>query len=1007
MDKSTLLKALAGTLDADLEVRKSSEQQLRYFEEMPGFTAYLLDLITDSSISFGVQTSAAIFFKNRVAHYWTVPELKAATPRYIQTGEKETIKNRLVEVLSKVFRSPQLRAQLSAAISSILDVEKWDLLPDTMGALIRDTSNVDHVYTGLICLYEYTKNYRYAGLDNPPYTNIVLDEVAERMFPDLETLASGLLAEDLSTSDEMLYIIMKIFRYTTFSNFPPYLLDQAKLGTWCQFHLMLINKPLPESVLTADEDDKVLNPRIKAVKWCFGNMHRILLRHGGGVNTKSKKSEFAQQFLANFVPQILSLYWDIIEKWTNKQILLSQASLYHLISFFEQVLETPAYSLMQDNLEAVVKHVLLPMLSSTPQLIEMYKDEPDEYIRRFFDVSRENPTADTAAVNFLYRLSLTKFASCGSLLISIINEVFQRRAADRSNIEVAMQTEGALRVLATISYKLDKKNSPVHGQVDQLIHTVIYPELSTDIIAITPWLTARACDTLAMFVHKFSDQSVLQDVFHGVVTCFQQQDQFPIQLTAIDALRSLVEETYVAERIAQQAPQLMGTLLDLSKNFESDTLTSVMDVFVSKFAVNLEPYANELSYRLVDQFLRLAQELLEQASAGASDIDKEYQASGILNTLTSLVVSMNLSPDVSQALEVVVKDVIIFILDNSMATFLTEAMEMAESILFSTGKMTPAMWDIYKVVIGTFDTYALDYFDQFHPFLEGVATTGFAQEDVLVEDQRVQSFFKVCFQALQGDVDAVFADLAFQLLEFTILSMGRRFVPFMSRFLPEIFDIFTTLESQEAFDGYLLHHLLVLKIFFACLYIEPSYTLQFSNEKLFTSTFFKMWIKCGSDFQSVYGCKLQILAALGIVIDAPLNLLPLEDLIGETVDLIISNLETLPHAIRARQELLDREDGTKASGKDFKNGEYGDEDEDNDDDFYDDEYEVDEAEYEALKASPLDAVNVYREFAEKATVVQQQDPARYEMVFGNLDDAQKEIAIRIIQINEQQTSAQR
>lgn len=1004
MDKDSLLKSLAGTLDADFQTRKQSEEQLRYFEEMPGFTAYLLDLITDSSINLGVQASAAIFFKNRVNHYWVVPELKSATPRYIQDAEKASIKAKLIEVLSKTYKNAQLRVQLSTAISNILNAEKWEELVTVTSGLLNDTSNVDHVYTGLICLFEYTKNYRYAGLDTANFKNIILDEVTETMFPTLEALTVNLLNDDSATADEMLYLIMKIFKYATYSNFPPYLEDQANLGKWCQFHIMLITKPLPASVLGADSESRSSYPRVKAVKWCFGNMHRILLRHGGGVNTKDKKSAFVNHFLSQFVPEILSAYWSFIEKWTTKEMWLSEASLYHLISFLEQVIETPAYALLEDKLEAVVKHVLMPMLNASQQTIELYEDEPEEYIRRFYDVNRENTTADTASVNFLFRLSSTKFSSCGTLLLTLINEVFQRRAADTNSLEVAMQTEGALRVLATISYKLDKKNSPIQGQIDLLMHSVIYPELSQATIEKTPWLTARACDTIAIFVHKFNDQAVLQDIFHGVVNCFQQQEQFPIQLTAIDALRTLVEEDYVAERIAQQAPQLMGTLLDLSKNFESDTLTTVMDVFVSKFAANLEPYANELSYRLVEQFLKLAQEILGQMSNGGNvDIDKEYQAAGILNTLTSLVVSMNSSPDVSANLEIVVKDVIKLILENSMVMFLTEALEMAESILFSTNKMSPSMWEIFQDCIDAFDTYAFDYFDTFQPFFESVVRSSFVNEDVTIENPQVQSLFKVCFQILQSDsVDPVFAHFAFELMEFSILSLGRRFVPFISRFLPEVFGIFTTLESEDAFDGYMLHHLSILKIFFACLFVEPSYTLQFLNEQQFTSTFFKLWIKYGDDFQSVYGCKLQILAALSIVIDAPLNLLPVEDLIGETVDLVISNLEHLPHAIRAKQELLDRESGVKISEKDYENEE-GEEEEN--EDFYDEDLEADEAELEALKPTPIDPINVYQVFAEKATAVQQADPTRYQLVFGNLDDSQKEVAVRIIQINEQQKNA--
>lgn len=1000
MDKDTLLKSLAGTLDASLETRKLSEEKLRYYEEMPGFTAYLLDLITDSGVSLGVQTSAAIFFKNRISNYWVVPDLKTATPRYIQSEEKGAIKSKLVEVLSKTYKNTQLRVQLSTALSSILGAEKWEELVEVISQLVNDTSNLDHVYTGLICLFEYTKNYRYAGFDMPNGKNVVLEQITEKMFPSLEALGNNLLNEDSAVSDEMLYLILKIFRYTTFSTLPTYLQDPAKLGAWCQIHIVLINKPLPASVLQADStESKTSNFRIKAVKWCFGNLHRMLLRHGGGVSTKPKDSPFAKLFLGSFVPEILNAYWTIIEKWSTKQIWLSEASLYHLISFLEQIIETPAFSLIEEKMEAIIKHVLLPSLNANQETIELYEDEPEEYIRRFFDVSRDNTTADTASINFLFRLFATKFARTGTLVLSIINEVFQRRAANRSSLEIATETEGALRVLATISYKLDKKSSPVKGQLDQLVQSVVYPEFSTEVIATTPWLAARACDTIAMFGHQFTDQSVLQDVFHGIVYCFQQQEHFPIQITAIDALRALVEEDAVAAQIAEQAPQLMGTLLDMSKNFESDILTNVMDVFVEKFASNLEPYAKELSIRLVEQFIRLAHEILEQTSQnGFADVDKEYQAAGILNTLTSLVISMNASPQVSANLEIILRDMIKFILENSMSLFLTEIMEMLESILFSTNRMSPIMWELFQTCIDCFDTYASDYFDTFHPFLEGVVYCSFGTDEVTIDNPHVQSLFKICFQMLTGDaVDPVFAHFAFELIEFAILGLNKKFIPFLPKFLLEVFSIFSTLESQDAFDGYMLHHLSILKIFFACLYVEPATTLQFLHEKQFTNTFFKLWIKYSGDFQSVYGCKLQILATLSILVEAPVNMLPQEDLVGETADLLISNLEVLPHAIKARQEIVDKESGLKPSTKDYEGG-----DEDDDEygeDFYEEDLEADEAELEAMKLTPIDAINAFQVFAEMTTKVQLQDPARYQMVFGSLDESQKEIAHRIIQIN--------
>lgn len=359
---------------------------------------------------------------------------------------------------------------------------------------------------------------------------------------------------------------------------------------------------------------------------------------------------------------------------------------------------------------------------------------------------------------------------------------------------------------------------------------------------------------------------------------------------------------------------------------------------------------------------------------------------------------MSASPHVSSNLELILKDMIKFILENSMALFLSEVMEMLESILLSTNQMSPTMWELYQTVISCFDTYAEDFFDTFQPFLEGVVLYAFADESITVDNANVQSLFNVCFRMLTGDmVDPVFAHQAFELIEFSILTLHKRFIPFLPQFLPEIFKIYQSLEAQEAFDGYMLHYLSVLKIFFACFCVEATGTLEIMKQHEITKSFFSMWVKYSDDFRSVYGCKLQILAALSILLDAPLDLLPTEDLVGEAVDLLFSNLETLPHAIKARQDIIDKESGARGTSKDF-NG--GDDDDDEDEDYYAEDLEADEAELEALKQTPLDNINSFQIFAEKITQIQEQDLSRYQAVFGNLDASQKEIANRIVQISQ-------
>ncbi|CAN3373651.1 hypothetical protein DIURU_005456 [Diutina rugosa] len=972
MDDTThsVLTALRNTLDAEVRVRQDAESQLRVFEQTPDFTTNLLAIIGEPSVDRGTQIAAAIFFKNRVAHHWLPPDNKPATSSTIPVSERDSVKNKLITSLIATYQIAQIRSQLSSALNTILSYDKWEQMGDIITNLIGDGSNTDHVYVGLICLFEYTKNYRWDGLESSG-GNPVVNEITEKTFPLLEQLVPRLVSSDSPQSAEMLYLILKIFKFVSCMQLPPYLKDFSNLGKWCQLQIDVINHPLPPSVLAEDVEHRSQLPWVKAVKWCFGNLHRLLSRHGGGFFTKDKEGQFATYFLENFVPQILQAYWKIIERWSTKEVWLSEGALYYLISFIEQLVQTPAWSLVSDKLEAVIKHVVFPTLNASEETIELYEDDPDEYIRRFFDLSRDANTSDVASINLIFRIANKRFDETGNVIIGAVNEVLAQRAQDRSSPAIAKQVEGALRILSTISFIISHPDFASLNQVDQMLTTFVYPELSQETMDTFPWLTARACDMLSMFDHRYVNKEVSQQIFEAVVQCFQQQKQFPIRITAVPALCTLVEVPSIAEQVEPQAPQLMESLLEMSKKFESEILTTPMQTFVEKFSKVLEPFSTQLAQQLVEHFVTLATELGENGYSPeqSTDLDKEYQALGILSTLTTLINTVSNNPSLGRQMEQVVKDMVKFVFDNALVSFLPETIEILDSILYATNEMSPTMWELYRSVVDAFDTYAYEYFDQITPFFEGVVNYGF--KSLSIDSPHVQSLINLCTGVLRQGTDGVFAHKAFEMLELVILALGNKMAPVLPAFLEEIFSIFMDYEEQNAFDGMMLHHLSILRVLFSAIFADANIALKFIEDKQFVASFLNLWVKHSEDFQSVYGCKLQILAALSMMRSDQLSVVPV-DCVSELTDLLFSNFAALPGAIKARQEIL---------SKDVR--EY------NPNDDVDDEYEVDEAEMEALKLTPIDEINVFTVLTKTIDSLQQTNAQRYQTLFGEIDDTQR------------------
>lgn len=988
MEKESLIQTLVGALlSRSKEQRTQCERHLKELESHEGFTAYLLDLLTESDEV--AKLPAAIVFRVNIQKNWVSRD----GTQKILPGEKTAIKTKLIETLFHVKDDYKLRAQLRLALSTIMNHEKWPEIEDIIKRLLSDPANNNHAYVGLLVLFEYAKCYRWSDKIPNEGANPVLESIATDIFPYVENVAKSLLTQDSILSDEMLYMVLKIYKYTTYSDIPLYLVNNpTNLGNWCQLHLNVINAPLPKIVIEVDPSERCLHPRVKAVKHAFGNLRRMLRSHAASAYLRKKDTKFAQIYINSFVPDIVNNYYKIIERWSTKQVWLSEASIFYLINFFDLLLDNEGWNLIKDQLDAIIRLLIVPTLSANEESIEMYEDDPEEYIRRYLDIGRLLTTADVGADNFIYSLSLKKFDQSVNLLLAVVSEIFNKRGGNRGDLEVAKQTEAAIHILSTISPNLEKETSPVRGQLDKIAHTYIVPELLQDTISSTPWLTARACDFFACAAINYTNEAVVQDVFHGIVFCSQQNDHLPIQIKAFDGLGQLVVEPFVAAQVGPQAPQLMNTLLELSKKFESEILNEVMDIIVENFPSNLEPYANELSANLVSQFMKLATEILENSSTSgfANDYslstrnevesEKEDQAIGVLGTLSTLVRSMSHNPEVASNLAHGLKGVLEFILESATVDFLANATEIMELLVDTSKNVLPVMWELYEICLASFQTYGFDFFDCFELFFEAIINYGFTREDMKMDSPQVRGLFEICLKVLGPGDDTVASDeaeIAFSLLELSILALGERFRPAVPELMSQIFDIFKNMENENLFDGEVLDHLLVSRIFFACIYVDAVSTLQVLSSKDFLPTFFKLWIKDSSDFRSVHGCKLQILASGAIIFNpAALSCVP-KDYVSETVDLLLDNLEALPGAIKARNALFSDDDPRVLEDIEAVYGE-------------------NDAELEARKVTPLEKIDAASTAVQSIISLQANDSQHFQAIFGYLSDKQKDFLQRII-----------
>lgn len=913
------MNALAGTLDPNPQNRKQAETQLADFEKRSGFTVYCLELAIDSDVPLSQRSSAAVFFKNRIAAHWGYNDDRA-----IQKGEQEQLKQKLIEALLKVYNDTHIRPQLCVALRTILTRDQW-LLNEPILQLLQSKSDPSHVYTGLLLLFEATKSLRFSYADRT-----TIDNYISQTFPILENIAFEVMNNTDYHSGDVLYLILKIFKFSALNTLPQYFYDINKLSTWISIHLNAVQRQLDPKILELDPSDRALDRRVKCYKWGFGNLHKFYQRYIIPTS-KNASPEFVDYFNKNYTPEILKVYFPIIEKWSTGTW-LSDYSLYHLISFIEKCIMTPAWELIKPHFEIILRHLLFPSLCQ--ESLELFEDDAEEYIRRYFDMNREFNTADVAAVDALFVTVHHRFEELATIL-NLLNEIFNTYSQDPS-LQNAFKVEGGLRILSSVSVALEKDESPVKDQIDQIIDSFVAPHLTSGY----EFLRARSSETISILSYTYKDKNVLSKVFQGVYDNFKNDDNLVIQIEAADALRVLIIDPLVTEAISNDVPTIMQKLLHLSRTHELDMIGEVMEAFVERFSSELEPFAIDLGRNLTDQFIRTAQEMMEiqnSGQKGGQDIDKEYQAVSVVNTMTTMTLSM---PNVD--LEPVFAPAIRFVLSNAAISFLGEVMELLESLTMNKKQISPTVWEIFQESIDSFQTYAVEYFEYYVPFFENVITYGF--KDLNSQSPQVQLLDKVINEIISSPVD-LDNQGAFEIVEYETLVLQQ-----FNENLPTILKIF---KEQD------LAPFSVIRVVLASLNIDPSKTLQLLESTNETIRVFEIWYNLSPSLETVYGLKLQIFALLSVL---ALPQLPnsLEGFLPQLANKLAVSLERLPEAIKKRQSLYNANEQPT-----YEDEEYGEDD-------------------DAFKDTPLDSIDLAAVFKVKFADIQTNLPQRFQLFTSSL-----------------------
>jgi len=662
--------------------------------------------------------------------------------------------------------------------------------------------------------------------------------------------------------------------------------------------------------------------------------------------------EFAKHFTATIAPEILKAYLTQIEKWVAKTTWLSRRCLSYTLVFLDEcVRPKQMWAHLKPHLDTLVTHFLFPVLCLSEEDIERFDTDPEDYLHHKLNFYEEVSAPDVAATNFLVTLTKVRRKQTYTIL-TFVNTIVNEYEATEDSKKNHVAKEGALRMIGTLSSVILAKKSPIATQVEYFLVRYVFPDFRSP----QGYLRARACDTVEKFEQlDFKDTNNLLIIYRNILECMADAE-LPVRVEAALALQPLIRHDIIRTNMQQNIPQIMQQLLKLANEVDVDALSNVMEDFVEVFAAELTPFAVALSEQLRDTYLRLVRELLEKNESRNEDDygdyldDKSITALGVLQTIGTLILTLESTPDVLLHMESILMPVIKVTLENKLYDLYNEVFEIIDSCTFAAKSISPNMWQAFELIHQTFKAGAELYLEDMLPALDNFVQYG--AQHLVQTPAYMDAMFSMVQDMFQDDkVGGVDRICACKLAEGMMLSLRGHIDQYVLAFVEMAMTTLTN--SDVKVKSYKIH---LMEMVINAIYYNPVLALHVLEAKGWTNKFFSLWFSSIDSFSRVHDKTLSISAIVALLTLNP-EQVPASVQQGwpRLLQGIVRLFQTLPAATKNREEALKEDDPLSGSA-------YGDYVEDEEEEWGGDETWTEEEGEEGEDAEGKDESSAYLDF---------------------------------------------
>mmetsp|Transcript_5295 Transcript_5295/g.7439 ORF Transcript_5295/g.7439 Transcript_5295/m.7439 type:complete len:1038 (+) Transcript_5295:129-3242(+) len=858
-----ILQLLPKTWSESAQERKLAEQHLTQLEKVQGYCVSLLKIVSSNEIHESVRLSASILLKRFVQHFWfdwkknndgndnaQSGSVKLQWTDYvIPEADKTVMLNSIIDGI--IHSDPRVKLQLADTLKTIADNE----YPDPWGATLipqlqtlLQSKDLRVLHGAILSIRTIIKKYEYipASPRRKPLFPLV-----DSLFPQLTKIFEELNKHATPESAEMQLLLVKTFWSTVNMGVPPFLQNNDNLLPWMNSMMNLLQMQLPPEA-------KASEVWWKLKKWVSQTFSRLFVRYCNLKDAPSAEGKlFSKNFNAIYAPKLLEAFVNLLGQKKGGSY-LSDRVVHSAIGFLDSALRNPnMYRMLKPHLDNMFREIIFPVICFNAKDQELWNEDPQEYLRKEFDIMEEFYHPRSAALAFTCNLVRLRGKSHFLPVMAFTAQVLQKYAAAPPQEKNPAEKDGALQTIGNLPEKI-LSSKEMEAQVEAMIITHVIPEFTSPF----GFLRARCCWLMAQFYElEWKNQPAFLTALRSVISCLKDKE-LPVRVRAALSLRHLIQNDLAREEVRQILPQLLEAFFSLMNEIDNDELVNTLDIIIERYRDEMEPYAVVLCKKLSEMILRILSE-----SENDNDDNEEDSAITVFESLSAIQTILDAvsdKPHLYVEIEKILYPIMVKLANPDASDFFEEGMKLISFITCFAPTITPEMWFFFKHLYDLFDKHGIEIVSELLIPYDNFINRG---TQYFLQSNYITYVFDIIKRVLTSEnaLETQCGD-ACKLIEVVLHNLRGHVDNLVEPFLQLAISKFNTAKTNSL-------KVLLLDVVMNSAYYNPALFLNILEAKGWTQATFNVWFRMIPTLPRILDKKICILG-LSALLALPFDPLP-------------------------------------------------------------------------------------------------------------------------------------